>query len=100
MKQNQIGMLKTGLKVGEEVHKEFELRAPNTGDLIDAEADCDVGRPLGFSAALIARQLVRIGTYKGPFMDGIIRKLDTRDFSILSEAQRALDSQGEDEQHG
>lgn len=100
MKKNEIGTLRNGLKVGEEVHKEFEMRAPTTGDLIDAEADCDVGRPLGFSAALIARQLVRIGTYEGPFTGGIIRRLDTRDFALLSEAQRALDSQGEDAQHG
>ena len=89
-----------GLQIGDVVHKDFELREPTTGDLLDAEADSDLSKPLGFGAALLARQLVKIGTFEGPFTIGMIRRLHRRDFGILMAAQRELDRQGESEQHG
>lgn len=96
----KIGTLPHGFKVGEETHKEFEIREPSTADLLDAESDADATKPLNFGAALLARQLVRIGTFEGPFAIALVRRLHRKDFAALMAAQRELDAQGEGEQHG
>jgi len=96
---NKAGSLKHGLKVGDETHMDFVLREPTTGDLLDAENDADVSKPLNYTAALLARQLVRIGSYEGPFTTSMIRRLHRVDFAMLMQAQREVDTAGEGEQH-
>lgn len=97
---SKTGTLKHGLKFGEETHTDFEIREPTTGNLLDAEEEADASKPLNFSAALLARQLIRVGTFEGPFTTGMIRKLHRADFAILLAAQREVDAQGEGVQHG
>ncbi|WP_028008683.1 phage tail assembly protein [Solimonas flava] len=89
------GTLKHGLKIGDVVHKEFELREATTGDMFDAEAEVTPNQPLGFSGALICRQLVRIGTFEGPFVLGMLRKMKPTDFALLRAAQLEAEKLGE-----
>lgn len=98
------GTLKYGLKVGDQVHKEFELRQATTGDYFDAEAvvgpQVATGGGIRMQAALITQQLVRIGKFEGPFTLELIGKLAPADFSALSAAREELELSGEGWQHG
>lgn len=87
--------LKHGFKVGEELLKDVVLREAGTGDLFDAERDAPYGNPLAYNGALMARQLVRAGTFQGPFTLGMIRKLKPVDYAILRSAQLELIELGE-----
>lgn len=98
MSMSKTGTLKHGLKVGDQVHKEFELREALAGDMFAAEADADASRPMTFRAALIARQLVRVGGFEGPFSLGMLGRLKGADMAILFKAQQELDEAGEDVQ--
>lgn len=97
---NLKGTLKRGLKVGDKVHKTFEMREAATEDLFKAEAlASELGggahTPIVFQAALIAQQLVRIGDYDGPVTVKMIGTLKKRDFAQLRAAQEELDKLGE-----
>lgn len=92
------GTLKHGLKVGEEVHKDFVMREALAGDMFAAEAVADASKPMTYRAALIAEQLVSIGTFGGPFTLSMLGKLKGADMAILYNAQRELDEAGEDAQ--
>lgn len=98
----KTGTLKKGLVLANlpEPQRDFELREATAQDLFDAEADADASRPMTFRAALIARQLVRIGTFEGPFTLAVLGRLSAGDMSRLIQAQRELDSEGEGEQPG
>jgi phage FluMu protein gp41 len=90
------GTLKHGLKVGKDkpVH-EFEMKPVATvKDMFDAEMDAGVDTPLTFNGALMARQLVRIDDYTGPFTLSLIGTLTPADYSILRTAQMELNDAG------
>lgn len=89
------GTLKKGLKIGEDVHRDFELQEANAGDLMDAEMNADITKPLNYSMALMAKQLARIGTFEGPFTPGLLRGLSQQDLRTLRDAQAELDLMGE-----
>jgi phage FluMu protein gp41 len=91
------GKLAKGLKIGDEVHKDFELREATTQDVFDAEAQpgVHVSKPVTFAAALLCLQLLRIGTYAGPFTVKLLGSLSKSDFSKLRAAQEELDQLGE-----
>ena len=89
------GTLKHGLKIGETVHKEFEMRGDVTAqDMFDAEQDTSVNNALTFNGAMMAKQLIRIGTFDGAITLGMIGKLRDVDYSILRSAQIALQIEG------
>lgn len=56
------GKLRQGVEVAGVVHREFELRLPTLGDNIDAVDEVGGHNGVAVSAALLARQLVRLGT--------------------------------------
>lgn len=89
------GTLKRGLKIGSSVHKEFLLREAITGDLLAAEQQSRTETVLNFSAAVLARQLVRIGSFEGPFTVGMLSELRAYDFGVLRNAQLEIDAVGE-----
>jgi phage FluMu protein gp41 len=91
------GTLKHGLKVGNEVHKHFVMREALAGDIFDAENDATADKPTAFRGALIARQLVSIGGFHGPFTLKMIGQLKATDLATLMKAQQELDALGEDE---
>jgi phage FluMu protein gp41 len=80
---NFIGQFKRGMKVGKDVHQEFELREMTTADMLDAEMEVSAGKPMNFSAALASLQLVRVGSYDGPFTFKMVRSLHPDDFDVL-----------------
>lgn len=96
--ENAKGTLKHGLKIGEAVHKEFEMRpVMSAQEMFDTEQDASVDTPLTFNGALMARQMVRIGSYEGPFTLGLIGTLSPDDYGMLRQAQMKLSKEGNDE---
>ena len=96
----RTGTLKHGLKVGEQVHKEFELRQCTGADYFAAENEADSSKPLTYAVALIAQQLVRIGTFEGPFSLAMLGKLHPIDLARMKAAREELELLGEDAQPG
>lgn len=91
------GTLKFGLAIDGVAHKTFSMREVTVEDLLDAELETDVTKPLNFSAQLMARQLVKVGEFAGPVTIGMIRRLKPHDWRILRAAQAELDALGEAE---
>jgi phage FluMu protein gp41 len=89
------GSLKHGLKIGAEVHQVFEMQEPITGDLLSAERVASIDNPLNFNTALLARQLISIGSFVGPFSSDLLSALRVADFNLLREAQAELSLLGE-----
>lgn len=56
------GTLAQGVEVAGVLHRDFELRLPTLGDNIDAVDEVGGHNGVAVSAALLARQLVRLGT--------------------------------------
>ncbi|BBO75194.1 hypothetical protein DSCW_26110 [Desulfosarcina widdelii] len=95
--------LKDGLKIGNAVHKDAELREYTAGDMIDACAAAEkvvatpagpalVASPTMTDMELLCRQIVRIGDHKGPLALAEMRNLSGRDLAALQGAAEALDS--------
>jgi phage FluMu protein gp41 len=87
--------LNVGLTLEGVVHKDVVMNEATVADILDAENDADVSKPLNFSAQLMLRQLVSIGTFTGPFTFGMIGRLKPNDFSLLRSAQAELGNMGE-----
>lgn len=94
MTANIKGTLKHGLKVGEKLYLEFEMRECTTADLFAAEEDASVDKKLSFRGALIGRQLVKLGEISGPIPFASIGKLHPEDFDLLVKAQDEADKKG------
>ncbi|MGH8426383.1 MAG: hypothetical protein ACRES7_00160 [Gammaproteobacteria bacterium] len=91
---NVKGTLKHGLKVGDKLHKDYELRESTTQDMFDAEADAPSDRRLAFQGALLARQIVKLGDLGGPLDFSLIGKLHPEDFTDLIADAAAADAAG------
>jgi len=85
------GNLPNGLVINGTTHRDFELREATVGDMFDAENDSDVTRPLAFNGQMMLRQLVRIGTFTGPFTVGMLRSLKPADYRTLRGKQMELE---------
>ena len=94
--------LKKGLKVGDDVHIEAELREITAGDLIEAteESEKVVMTPDGYMLLLsntmvglhtLRRQVVRIGEHPGPLTLGELKKLSGPDLDKLQAEAIKLD---------
>lgn len=92
-----VGELKHGMSIEGVVQKHFVMREAMVADLLSAEMEADVSKPLNFSAQLMLLQLVSIGSFKGPFTEGMIRRLRTADWRLLRAAQAEVEGLGEDE---
>ncbi|MGE4406040.1 phage tail assembly protein [Pseudomonas sp.] len=95
--------LKKGLKIGETVHTEAEIREATAGDVIEAMEESEKLVMVGSEPQLIAsptlvgvntlrRQIVRIGTYQGPLSLGEIKRLDPHDLNELQLQSELLDA--------
>ncbi|MBL8260936.1 MAG: hypothetical protein JNM58_00825 [Xanthomonadaceae bacterium] len=95
------GTLKHGLKIGQDVHRDFEFRADVTAeDYFAAEDEAKSNDTLRFRAALTARQLARIGTFTGPFNSSLLGKLKPADLAQLMRVREALEEEGNAEPSG
>ncbi|KJZ09486.1 hypothetical protein TW85_21970 [Marinomonas sp. S3726] len=89
---NIKGKLTNGILFEGKKQTDYEMREVETaGELFDAEIESGgVENQLAFNGALIARQLVRVGDFTGPFGIEHIRKLSPQDFTELRKAQGKL----------
>jgi phage FluMu protein gp41 len=92
-----------GFKIGEFFYTQASLREATTADVLDAEDHANpADKPLNYSAALLARQLVLVETadgkkFSGPFSVGMIRNLARGDFARLRAVQQEMNAEGESE---
>jgi phage FluMu protein gp41 len=96
--------LKKGLKVGEDVHKEAEIREATAGDMIEATEESEravfvegEGYKLLVSNTMLGvhtlcRQVVRIGEHPGPLTLAEIKKLSAQDLNLLQERAMMLEN--------
>jgi phage FluMu protein gp41 len=94
------GLLKAGVTLDGVLHQTFVLREATVDDILDAENEADVMKPLNFAAQLLLRQLVSIGSFEGPFTLNMIRRMKPADWRVLRAAQTELDALGEDASPG
>ena len=96
-----------GLRVGESVLREAELRELTAGDILDAQDSAEklvqtaagpqlVASPARVGVELLRRQIVRIGADRdavaGPISLGEIRKLHPDDLELLQRTAAQLDA--------
>lgn len=92
------GTLKDGFAINGEKHKDFVMREALARDFFSAERDATGDLPTTYRAAMIARQLVRVGTYEGPFTLSMLGLLKGKDLAVLMLKQQELDALGEETQ--
>jgi len=91
------GTLQSGMRIGDDVHYEYEMREALTSDLFAAEEIASPTQPLRFNAALMTLQLTRVGTFEGPFTVDMIGRLKADDYGILRATQLEMEDSGEAE---
>ena len=96
--------LNKGLKVGEVVHKEAELREATAGDFIDAAEESEklvltpegnyvlIASPTLVGLNTLRRQIVKIGEYDGPLTMREVKMLSSGDINRLQNAAGKLDA--------
>jgi phage FluMu protein gp41 len=98
-----------GLEIGKTIHKEAELRELTANDLIESQQAAEkvilvpqpegdpvaelVCSPVSAGLEALARQIVRIGDYKGPLEIADLKKLKSaQDLGILQKAAQQLEA--------
>jgi len=83
-KKPGTGTLPIGITVDGVTHREFELRPATLGDNIDAIDEVGAENQLKLSAAMMARQLVKLGTLpEDKINTALLRTLRTEDWNAL-----------------
>lgn len=78
---------------------EVEVRAPLLEDMMEAEKEGHPGlAPYAYRVAMACRQIVRAGTYTGPFVLAQFKAMTPRTWSVIVQAMDEADKLGEDEQ--
>lgn len=96
------GMLKKGLILGDVPQKEFRLKSPTAGDIIEAQEASEkpvytndgyqmVSSPALMGAELLCRQVLSIGEIKGPLELHQLKLLSVDDLSILNSSAERLE---------
>ena len=89
------GTLQHGFVINGKAYRNFEMRPATVGDMMDAEEESDVRRPISFNCHLIIQQLVNVDGFTGPFTIGMIRALPPEDYGALRAAQAGANPAGE-----
>lgn len=97
---NLAGTLIYGLKVGDDLFKDFEMRPAIAGDMFDAEEIASPVRVVAYRAALASVQLVRIGNIDGPIDFDLMRKMKPFDVAMLADALEEVELPGKSESKG
>ena len=96
-----IKKLSSPWSVGGHQVNDIEIRAPLLGDMIEAEKEAHPGvAPYAYRVALACRQMVRAGTFTGPFVVGQFRSMKPSQWAAVTEAMEEAEKLGEDEQPG
>ncbi len=92
------GKLKHGLKIGQDVHLDFEMRPHLAGDMFDAEGLASpYSQPMTYNAALAGLKVVRLGTLQGALGMDELRKLHPDDIRILVDKSEEVQQAGKPE---
>ena len=95
--------LEDGLKVGDQIHKEVELRELTAGDMLDAEAEVEElvmtvngtvtykTSPVKLSHELLCRSIAKLGNLPMPLSQAEFRLLTRTDLIILQTNARKID---------
>lgn len=94
------GTLKHGLKIGDTVHKDYEIRESDTTDMFEAEDEAPTTKRLAYNGAILARQIVRLGELSGPFNLSWLKKLHKEDVHQLFDEQDRVEALGKSEPGG
>lgn len=89
--------LPVGMKIGDTVHKDFELREPLVDDMIEAEKDADPRQIHSFNVALLTRIITRVGTFTGQVTPNMLKQLKRADYNTMVNALLEVEDQGEDQ---
>lgn len=85
--------------VGAQVATDVEVRPALLEDLLEAEKEAHPGvSPTGFNVALACRQIVRAGTFTGPFTIGQFKAMRPANWYAIRDAVAEADELGEDVQ--
>lgn len=88
----QDGTFLLGLVVDGVRHMDFTLRSPTVQDNIDAIYEVGAENPVELSAAIFARQLVKLGTLEPKqITTNLLRPMHPRDFNRLELASAELE---------
>lgn len=88
----QTGTLASGAEVDGVLHRDFELRLPTVQDNIDAVDEVGSTNGVALSAAIIARQLTRLGTLKPEQINfELVADLHPADYNQLEAAAGELE---------
>ncbi len=86
------GSLAQGLTVAGVVHRDFTLRLPTLGDNIDAVDEVGGHNGVAVSAAILARQLTKLGTLdRKEITYDLICTLHPADYNLLDAASVELE---------
>lgn len=96
MPDTVIKQLKKPWKVGGQESTEIEVRPSTVDDTCEAEAHCSPARPNGFMVEMACRQVLRCGTFAGPFAPAHFKSMKSPKFDEICQAMREADQLGED----
>jgi phage FluMu protein gp41 len=88
----ESGTLVSGVVVGDVQHRDFELRLPTVRDNIDAVDEVGSHNGVAVSAAILARQLVKLGSLKpAQITFDLVAGMHPADFNQLEAAAAELE---------
>lgn len=84
--------------VGGQFATDVEVRPPTLGDMLEAEKEANPHfSPNAFQVAQICQQLVRAGTFAGPFTVAQFKSMKPRVWNAIKAAAEEAERLGEDE---
>lgn len=90
-KLTESDVLPIGVEVGGTLHREFTLRPALVRDNVDAVGEVGTGNPVALSAALFARQLVKLGSLDAKqITTELVLGMHVEDFNALDRAAEQL----------
>lgn len=83
-----------GMKLGETVHTDFEVREALVQDMVDAERVVPPTDLHAFNVEMLCRVVTRVGTFTGPFTPAMFMRLKRPDYHALVQAMMKADELG------
>lgn len=96
MQKNHIVPLKKPWKIGGQEANEIEVRPSTMKDVSDCEQSASVLQHNTFSMHMATLQVVRAGTFTGPFVFSHFSSMRPAQFNEIVEAMKEADKLGED----
>lgn len=96
MPDTVIKKLKKPWTIGGQDATEIEVRPATVDDTCQAEQKASPIHPNSFNVEMACLQVVRIGTFTGPFVPGHFKKLRDNRFAEVRAAMQEADQLGED----